>query len=252
MKKFFLLLAFLVVLLPAWGGITPKPAMHFSLIYQTEQHPALVPATSEQFQCSDNQCQQPVPLGEYGIQKLSCQTDKCFSIAHQYEPFQVLVLDFSDGVKRTSNIFHAPDSLRGSFKVYVQKDALRVEPVATPMPVNSALRIDAWSSLIIVLLLEMIAAWVFLRYTGKSFHALYAVALANIISMALSWQVLSHFINASWLAWVFCLLFETLFVWALNRKQLSLSDAFSLSIATNVTSYSVGMMLALLIAPYLY
>ena len=242
----------LISVLPLQAGIAPKPEMDFTLIYQTENKPVIVADTSEQIQCEDNQCLQSDPLGEYGIQKLYCKADGCFSIAYEYSPFQQLVLDFSDGKKRASNVFRTPEKLRNSFIVRVRENDLLVEPSVKPQNFNALLRADAWMSLIIILVLEMIAAWAYLKYTRKSFRVLYAVVIANLISMPLSWQILSNFVTEVWFIWFFCFVFEALIIWLFNRKRITARDSFELSFAINVTSYSVGMILSFLIAPYLF
>lgn len=252
MKKLLSVIVLAFCIVPLWAGISPKPEMDFTLIYQIERTPAVKPDTSEQIQCQDNQCIESDPLGEYGIQKLYCRPDGCFSIAYQYEPFQRLVLDFSDGVTRRSNVFRTPAKLRNSFAVYVRDTDLLVEPSPKPQNFNALLRADAWASLVIILVMEILAALAYLIYTGKSFRVLYAVVLANLISMPLSWQVLGWLVPAPWFIWLFCFIFEAAFIWLLNRSQLTAREAGVLSLAMNVTSYSIGMIISLLIAPYLF
>lgn len=252
MKRFLSFIFLVFIIMPAWAGIAPKPEMNFTLQYQLDTKPALVADTSEQIQCADNQCQQATPLGQYGIQKLYCDTNSCFSIAYEYEPFQQLVLDFADGVKRTSNVFRTPSSLRNSFIVIVRPHDLQVIPSPTPQKFNALLRVDAWASLIIILILELLAAWLYLKYTGKSYCVLYSVLLVNLISMPLSWQVLSPIATEPWFIWFFCFIGEAFILWILNRKRLSAKDACNLSFAINVTSYSVGMIISFLLAPYLF
>lgn len=252
MKKLFLLVALVACAGALWAGISPKPEMDFTLIYQTQNKPALVADTSEQIQCADNQCLQATPLGEYGLQKLYCRKDGCFSIAYQYEPFQKLTLAFDDGKTRSSNVFRTPAKLRNSFTVTVRDADLVVELSSKPQKFNALLRADAWISLLIILLLEIVAAWAYLKYTHKNSCVLYSVVLANLISMPLSWQVLGTMVTESWFIWLFCLIFETLVIWLLNRKRLSARDAFELSFAINVTSYTVGMILSFVAAPYLF
>ena len=252
MKKILLLVASMATATFLSAGIAPKPEMDFTLVYQTPDKPAVIADTSEQLQCADNQCLQATPLGQYGIQKLYCRPDGCFSIAYEYEPFQQLVLTFADGNTRRSNVFRTPAKLRNSFTVTVRDTDLLVEPSLTPQKFNASLRADAWASLIIILLLEIIAAWAYLKYTHKSTCVIYSVILANLISMPLSWQVLGTLVTESWFIWLFCLAFETLLIWLLNRKRLSIRDSFELSFAINVTSYAIGMILSFLIAPYLF
>lgn len=251
MKKFLLCLSALCVFTPLWAGFAPKPQMDFTLVYQTQDKPAILPQTSEQIQCSDNQCLQAEPLGQYGIQKLYCRTAQCFSVAYAYEPFQQLVLSFADGTTRSSNVFPTPTKLRSNFTVLVREADLIVTPATAPQRFNALLRADAWSSLIIILLLEIVAAWMYLKYTHTRFRVLYSVLLVNLISMPFSWQVLGPFVADSCFIWLFCLVFEALLIWLLNRRYLSARAAFELSFAMNVTSYTVGMILSFLIAPYL-
>lgn len=252
MKKNLLCLALLFTFVPLWSGVSPKPEMDFTFVYQTENRPVVLPSTSEQIQCNDNQCMQADPLGEYGIQKLYCQADDCFSIAYEYKPYQKLIIDFADGVKRESNVFRTPAKLRNSFSVFVRNQDLWVERSPKPQDVNALLRADAWASLIIILLTEILAAWAYLSYTGKSFRVIYSVVAANLITMPLSWQILCKVISRPALIWFFCLIFEGLFFWACNRRKLSLRNAFALSVAVNVTSYSIGAIISFILAPYLF
>jgi len=252
MKKLLLFIFLFISITPLWAGISPKPEMDFVLHYQTESKPAIRPDTSEQIQCEDNQCIQSQPLGEYGIQKLYCRPDGCFSIAYEYKPFQKLVLDFSDGVVRQSNVFRTPAKLRNSFTVHVRGTDLWIEPSPQPQNFNALLRADAWASLIIILIMEIIAALAYLMYTGKSFRVLYGVILVNLISMPLSWQVLGWLVPEPWFIWLFCFLFEAFFIWIFCHKHLTFKEAAVLSLAMNVTSYSVGMIISFLLAPYLF
>ena len=252
MKKLILLSLLFFVLTPLWGGIAPKPEMDFTFQYQTTEKINILPNTSEQIQCKDNQCIQQIPLGVYGVQKMYCSEENCFSIAYEYEPYQKIIIDFADGVKRESNVFVTPKKLRNSFAVTVRENDLWVEPLTTAQPVNALSRADAWTSLLIILLVELVAAFAYLFYTEKSYRILYSVVLANLITMPVSWQFLANWVPEPTLIWLFSLVFEALFIWVLNKRALSLRNASVLSLAINVSSYSAGMMLSFLIAPYLF
>ncbi len=252
MKKLFFFTLLLLLFSPLYSGVFPKPEMDFDFVYQIESQPAILPATSEQIQCEDNQCLQSKPLGLYGIQKLYCQANECFSIAYKYSPYQKLIIDFSDGIKRESNVFPAPDRLHDSFQVTVRGNDLWVERSAQPQAFNALLRADAWLSLIIILLTEVLAAFSYLAYTGKSYRVLYSVVIANLITMPLAWQVLGQVVTETALRWLFCVAAEALIFWLCSRRQLSLRNAAALSVAVNVTSYSVGSMISFIIAPYLF
>lgn len=252
MKKILLLPLLFLTFAPLQGGVFPKPEMDFEFVYQTADSPSILPATSEQIQCDDNQCLQSAPLGKYGLQKLYCSDKDCFSIAYRYTPYQKLIIDFSDGVKRESNVFASPEKLRDAFTVTVRENNLQVSPTVQPRDVNTLLRADAWLSLLLILLTEALAAFAYLVYTNKSFRVIYAVLTANLITMPLTWQVLGDVVTETALLWLFCVAFEALFIWAFNRRQLSLRNAAALSVAVNVTSYSIGTMISFLLAPYLF
>ncbi len=252
MKKLFLLILFLCPLFPLWGNVSPKPEMEFSFVYQTAEQPAINPQLSEQLQCQDNQCIESKPLGIYGLQRLYCKKDACFSIAYDYAHFQKLIITFADGTQKQSNIFAAPGTLRAHFTVYVQDNGLTVTLADTKTDNRSWARKDAWISLLIILVLELMAAMAYLSYRGKSFTVLYSVAVANLITTAISWLLLVKYVNETAFLWVFCLLAETLLVRLMNPRKISLKDAFMLSIATNVTSYSLGMILSFMLAPLIF
>jgi hypothetical protein len=226
--------------------------MAFSFIYNTEAKPLIDPLHSEQIQCKDNQCMEIKPLGKYGIQKLYCSAGSCFSIAYEYDDFQKLIIAFEDGTKRESNVFQAPDSLRSRFNVYVNEDKLIVEPTDLLPPASDWVRTDAWLSLGIILVLELLAAAMFLVYAQKPFTILYSVALANLLTTAFSWLILARHVKETAFLWFFCLLTETLIIRFMNKRKLSLKNSFLLSLAINVTSYSLGMIIAFWLDPLIF
>ena len=252
MKKIFLLTLLSFLFSPLWADVSPKPEMAFSFIYNTEAKPLINPLLSEQIQCKDNQCMETKPLGKYGIQKLYCSAGTCFSIAYEYDHFQKLIIAFEDGSKRESNVFQAPDSLRSRFNVYVDQDKLTVEPTDLLPPASDWVRTDAWLSLGIILVLELLAAAMFLAYIQKPFTVLYSVALANLLTTTISWLVLARYVKETAFLWFFCLLTETLIIRLMNKRKMSLKNSFLLSLAINVTSYSLGMIIAFWLDPLIF
>ncbi|MBR4355333.1 MAG: hypothetical protein IKP96_01995 [Elusimicrobiaceae bacterium] len=252
MKKLFLLLLFIFPFTTAWSDVAPKPEMEFSFIYNTDQKSAIDPLHSEQIQCQDNQCLESNPLGHYGLQKLYCSAENCFSVAYKYSDFQKLVIAFEDGTKRESNIFPATHKLRARYNVYVDKDALTVKSSNVVPDLRAWARRDAIFSLIIILVLELLAAIAYLSYTQKSFTILYSVALSNVLTTLCSWVILAWYASDAALLWIFCVLAETVIVRLMNIKKISLKDSFILSIATNVTSYSIGMIISFWLAELIF
>ncbi len=251
-KKLVFLMLVSCFVVPAWADVSPKPEMEFSFIYETQNKPLIDPAHSEQIQCSDNQCLESKPLGHYGIQKLYCSAGKCFSVAYEYTDYQKLVIAFTDGSVRESNIFLAPRKLRARFNVYVFEKALMVEPTDLIPDASGWTRLDAWVSLFIILILELLAASAYVIYKRKSFRILYSVAIANLLTTTVSWLYLAWYVPESTLLWLFGLVAETLIIRYMNLKQMSLGESFVLSLVINVTSYSLGMMLSFVLAPILF
>jgi len=252
MKKLLLLPLFFCALSPAWADVSPKPEMEFSFIYNTQAKPLIDPLHSEQIQCTDNQCIKSEPLGHYGLQKLYCAPGSCFSVAYEYDNFQKLVIAFADGSVRESNVFPAPDSLRSRFNVYVEQDRLLVEPSGITPDAGVWARRDAWASLLIILLVETFAALAYLVYAHKSFTVLYSVEIANILTTAAVWLLFTRLVKETALLWLFCLLAEALIIRLMNPRKMTIKDSLSLSLAMNVTSYSLGMIISFWLAPYLF
>lgn len=251
MKKTLLFLLCLLCSGWLWADISPKPEMDFTFTYTAPARPLVRPDTSAQIQCKDNQCITGEPLREYGIQRLHCTETSCHSVAYEYDGYQKLIIGFSDGKTRASNVFRAPDTLRSAFNVQVNEDDLLVTPAAAPQTLSGLMRADAWISLLVILILELIAAYAYLSYTGKSYRVLYAVFVANVITTAVCWLVLAKCLRETAFLWLFCLAAETVLVWLCNRKRLSFYDSFMLNIASNITSYSIGAIILFAAAPWL-
>ena len=100
--------------------------------------------------------------------------------------------------------------------------------------------------------MELLAAAAYLFYREKSFTILYSVGLANLITTALSWMLLVRYVGDTAVLWVFCLIAEALIIRLMNPRKISFKDACMLSLTTNVTSYSIGMIISFLLAPYIF
>lgn len=248
MKKLFLFLALFVPFFPLQADVLPKPHVEFSFIYNTEDKPLIDGLHSEQIQCEDNLCVQSDPLGSYGIQKMTCGGGKCEATAYRFEPYQKLIISFTDGTKRESDVFELPSSLYTRYNVYVEPDKLIVEPSNYKPSLEEWFTTDVWFALFLVLLLELAAAAAFLVYKQKPFTILYAVAVANVLTTLLVWVVLPGYISSIFVLWILCVLLETAGVWAMNKKRLTVLESLQLCFATNVTSYALGMILSFIFA----
>lgn len=244
MKKILFLFFAFVLCATARAEISPLPQAQFNFIYNTDTKPLIHPDQTELVLCQDRLCLQAQPLGVYGSQRLTCGGGACTATAYEFEPFARLDVMFEDGKLRQSNIFALPPALLSQFNVYVDANTLAVEPVEMPIQEPLWKRPQAWGALALILVLELLCAAGWIIYNKKRFSILYGVAIANVITAALTWGILVHYVAQSAVWWVVCVGLETVLVRLINRKDISLKDSATLCIVTNVTSYTLGMILS--------
>jgi len=102
-------------------------------------------------------------------------------------------------------------------------------------------------ALIITLFLELIVAFLFfLFFENKKIpkKALVSVLVANIISVPIVQMVFPAFALGTFMtvvfAEVFAFVFEALLIFGLNKKTISLKNAFVLSFLMNLASFFIG------------
>ena len=122
-----LLLVYLFAICIPFGSaeadIGPKPSMSFEFIYQTDN--VLKITSGILLQCRDPACQKTEPLDEMGLSLLTCSATACSSVAFGYAQYNRLVITFSDGKTRESNVF-TKNYFEARYKVKVQEDSLQV------------------------------------------------------------------------------------------------------------------------------
>ena len=115
------------LLLPNYGvraDIGPKPTMEFIFIQENDPPLAILGGTL--LECEDATCSQAAPLEALGPQGFSCTSDRCSSMAYGYAPYHRLVIRFSDGKIRESNIFENR-YFNAVYQVTVEADDLVVK-----------------------------------------------------------------------------------------------------------------------------
>ena len=244
MKKILLNLLVFCACLPAGAEISPLPEAQFNFIYETDARPLIDAQRTELVQCKDRLCLTAEPLGVYGSQKMTCGGGSCTAVAYEFEPFAKLVVAFEDGKIRQSDVFALPETLINPFNVYVGPEALRVEAVENPPKETLWKRPQAWGALSLILVLELLCATAYIVYTKKRFTILYGVAIANLVTVFLTWGMLVHWVAQSAVWWLVCVGLEAALIRLINRKDISLKDSAILSIMTNVTSYTLGMIIS--------
>lgn len=248
MKKLFLLALLISLFTPLQAEILPLPEVDYSFIYNTEEKPLINPQRSEQIQCNDVLCHDADALGVYGSQKLSCGAGSCHAVAYRFDPYQKLVVAFDDGTVRESNVFALPPAFYTRLNVYVENDKLVVEPSGYTLSFWDRMSAHIWWALLLILVLELLAAAAYVWYTKGRLTILYSVAVSNIVSTFLAWMVLPAWTASTFVLWLFCLISEALLIWAMNYKRMKAGQAFQLSCAMNVTSYALGMILSFIFA----
>lgn len=244
MKKLFLFTLCMFAALTLKADISPEPQISYIFKYSNDEALKIVPQGSEQFQCADTLCSNPEPLGIYGLQKLYCGETECHSISYEFKPFQKLVVEFSDGKTRESQIFNAPSKTRSAMQVNVKEDRLEVIPLAHITPSEKIPAKYIIATFISILILEILAAILFLWAGELPYSILGYVLAANIISIPLNWWVLSNYINNNAVLWTIASFFELLFIYFLNKKKINFKKTAALVLFANVTSFSVSMIVA--------
>ena len=124
---FFLLVQFFIPTQIARADTGPKPTMEFTF---TGEPVTIVSGTL--YECDQSDCSDAAPLGEFGPQRFTCQTDSCSALAYGFSAYHKLEIQFSDGKTRESNIFQTAgfDSV---YTVTVRPDDLLVEAQFSPL-----------------------------------------------------------------------------------------------------------------------
>jgi hypothetical protein len=120
----FVLLA--IVASPASADMGPKPSITFDLIYETETPLEVVEI--ELFLCDDESCTSGHLLEKkLGPQDIDCESpDRCESLAYGYADYMRLIMTFSDGVTRESDVFEKKH-FDATYDVTVGDDSLIVK-----------------------------------------------------------------------------------------------------------------------------
>jgi hypothetical protein len=106
------------------ADIGPKPTMEFEFVYETDS--SLHITEGVLMECEDAACNEASPLGEIGPQRFRCDEDSCSSMAYGYAEQFYIVVTFSDGKTRESNLF-GKEHFEAYYKVTVREDDLLVE-----------------------------------------------------------------------------------------------------------------------------
>jgi hypothetical protein len=183
------------------ADVGPKPSMTFQVVFEMGEPLEIV--GGQQMQCEETDCSDARPLEELGPQSFRCDGDSCSSMAYGYTTYNRLVLTFSDGVTRRSNVFTS-GVMNSRYRVTVREDSLEVRRIGGGRAVQPLL-------------------WVLLgRIGGTGVALVFAVALLVITG----WSVFSALRRRDALDMPTALL---LAAWIVSVPLLDFGTAFSLA-----------------------
>ena len=116
----------LLLMLPlgsAQADVGPKPSMDFTFEYEGMEPLTILGGVL--IECEDSACTAWTFLEELGPQHFSCDQASCQSLAYGYAPYHKLMIDFSDGVTRQSNVFEKR-AYNANYTVNVRPDGMQV------------------------------------------------------------------------------------------------------------------------------
>ena len=258
MKKILLLTTCLFLLLPllAKADMGPKPSMTFNFIYETPNAPKII--SGQLFYCLDDTCQKTEALEEMGPQRFECQPEQnsCFSMTYGYFPDkrQKIAITFEDKIREiavfTTNNF---DSF---FDVYVYgddlklNDKLKIKETTSLKKLGRSLPFFQLPNILFTIIIELLLiSLLFWRALSKKIFL--SVLFANIISLTIFWGILylglllpniSKLINLFYLE-LLIFIFEGLFIYWFNQKNISPIKALAISFLLNVCSFLSGLIL---------
>jgi hypothetical protein len=108
------------------ADIGQKPSMEFQFEYETDQPLEILDGTL--YECNLSDCSDARPLEELGPQGFSCTSVTCSSLAYDYSEYHRLLIRFSDGKERQSDVFQS-NSFDSTFRVLVRENDLVVEKI---------------------------------------------------------------------------------------------------------------------------
>ncbi|VVB73784.1 Uncharacterised protein [uncultured archaeon] len=244
-----LVIPLILLLVPAaFADVGPKPYMSFSLHYNMSDNISLI--SGDQYGCDDARCANATPLMKVGPQRFSCSDDtSCRSVAYGYSDYQKLVINFSDKT-RESNVFPAYDG--ESYYVVVNDDGMEVMlgydyvvPPAVGLISGLYAVFIAMIATAMTLAIELVVSFAYLFITKKPMLILPWVALINLVSVPLLWAVVLLSGNGISLLIMEAAVFvaEGYAIHLVNKKEMPIKDALTLSLLMNLASFAIGFLL---------
>jgi len=125
-------LVFFIVLLALWPAQTaladtgPKPRMDFQFQQEMTGEPPVTIMSGILYECDQPDCSDGALIEEVGPQGFRCEVIRCSALAYGFAPYHRIVVEFSDGKTRQSNVFETA-GFESNYTVTIRPDDLLVE-----------------------------------------------------------------------------------------------------------------------------
>jgi hypothetical protein len=221
----------------ALADVGPKPEMRFYFVF--EEDSPLIVAEGDLIECDDAACSSGKPLEQVGPQDFTCSETECRSMAYGYAPYHRLVIAFSDGSQRESNVFEKK-AFSADYKVVVREGDLQVDEI-------NLQQTFACPSLL-TLGVEFFIALAFLSINRMPKRWLLWVLVGNIVTLPVVWLLLPM----TGLPAILVMLVSELFAFGVEaallrfltrRPQIMWRQAVTLSLVMNAASFLFGLMI---------
>jgi len=220
------------------ADLGPKPTKDFSINFDGKLKESDL-TEAKLYECKDVFCKKMEEFPEFGPQGFGCTKDKCHAQAYSFKDcYYKMVFIFTDK-KLESNVFTLKKS---NFDITVKDDGLVVNISSTT---SKSSENNFWVSLLITIVIELLISLFFLLLNKKPLSILKWVFLSNLISLPIVWY-LFPLVNVTYmvqliLSEIFAILFESVFIYYLNRNYLSYKKTFILSLLNNLISVIGGL-----------
>jgi len=231
----------------------PKPTMSFTFNYDIS--PDLTIVSADLLECSDPSCADAAPLEKLGPQGFHCDADSCSSMAYGYAKYHRLSITFSDGQRRESNVF-GKKHFNAKYTVQVLENSLQVRETGGTSQVG-VLGMEAVlllareylnPGLLVTIVVELVIGVIYVLWRKRPWlRVLLTILLVNVLTQPVVWLVVKD-MRLSMCVGTYALelaviLLEAWILYLVLRKKVKFTETLLLSLAMNLASFGVGLLL---------
>ena len=226
-----------------------------TFFFEYKISPALTVVSGSLLECSAPDCADAKPLREMGPQGFSCRTDHCSSLGYGYSQYQRLSIQFSDGQTRLSNVF-TKKHFEAVYTVSVLEKSLQVRETGGRSMVGTFAWEAVWvvlqgylnPGLAVTIVLELVVGGIYVLWRKRPWlRVLLTILLMNMLTQPVVWLVAKTmreaFCAGTWVLELVVCLLEAWILYLVLRKSVKFSETLLLSLAMNLASFGIGLLL---------